>query len=524
MRIAKKIFIGLMVLALLAIVLNFGISWYLREKLPSVIHKEKNFPYNISYEDLDVNLITGSLTLHNVYAAPKDTLLNQGAFAKVDRISVRRFNLWAFLREDKIKVNRVIIESPKVQLYEKDKRYSVEDDVVKPFKNSINTGSIEVNNGNFKLLSIKHKPLLKAANINLVVENIKVDSAIVASNIPVRYTDYNFSCDSLFYHIDNVYNMTALKVTSTDSTITVDKLKLIPKYTRAQYTKSLAKEKDLFAVNVHQLKLPNVQWGYINNVLFVHSPELILDRLNANVYRNKLPADDPTTKKLYSQLLRELDFDLDIGKVMLKNSLIEYEEQLDWTRPAAKVSFSNFYATIHNVYSPINKKKLPRTVADVQCLFMKHSPLTVKWIFNVPDKSDSFTINGHLRNIDTGKIDPLAKPLMNFTAEGTIKELRYTMNGNRNSATGTFAMEYDDFKVDIYKKDGKEKNKFLSAIGNLIVKNDSNDKLKNADIEVVRLKDKSVFNFLWRFLQEGLKKTLLPKAVNAVLPKKKKMS
>lgn len=524
MRIAKKILITLLILVLLVIALNFGVSWYISEKLPSLIQKEKDFPYNISYEDLDVSLINGSFTMHNVYAAPKDTLMNQGVFAKVESISVRRFNLWAFLRDDKIKVNRVIINSPEVQLYEKDKRYTVEDDVVKPFKNSISTGSIEVNNARFSLLDVKHKPLLKAANINLVVENIKVDSAIVASDIPVRYTDYNFSCDSLFYNIDHVYNMTAQKLTSTDSTITIHKLKLIPKYTRTQYTKSLPKEKDLFTVNVHQLKLPNVQWGYINKVLFIHSPELIIDRMNANVYRNKLPADDPKTKKLYSQMLRELDFDLDIGKVLLKNSVIEYEEQLNWTRPAAKVSFSKFYATIHNVYSPINKKKLPKTVADVQCLFMNHAPLTVKWIFNVPDKSDSFTINGHLRNIDTGKIDPLAKPLMNFTAEGTIKDLRYTMNGNNSAATGTFAMNYDDFKVDIYKKDGKKKNKLLSAIGNLLVKNDSNEKLKNSDIQVVRLKDKSVFNFLWRFLQEGLKKTLLPKAVNAVLPKKKKMS
>lgn len=522
MRFVKKIFITLAILVLLAVGLNYGISWYVSEKLPSAIQKEKDFPYNISYKDLDVNLLGGSFTMHNVYAAPKDTLLNQGIFATAESISVRRFSIWALLREDKIKVSRVIINSPEVQLYKKDKRYSVEDDVVKPFKNSISTGSIEVNNGNFKLLDMKHNALLKAANINLIVEDIKIDSAIVTSDIPVRYTDYNFSCDSLFYHIDDVYNLTAQKVSSTDSTVTIDKFKLTPKYTRAQFTKSLSKEKDLFTLNAHQIKLPNVEWGYVNNVLFVHSPQLILDRLNANVYRNKLPADDPTTKKLYSELLRKLDFDLNLEKVLLKNSVIEYEEQLNWERPAAKVRFSQFYATVHNVYSPVNKKKFPKTVADVKCLFMNHAPLSLKWTLNIPDVSDAFTINGQLQNINTAKIDPLAKPLMNFTANGTIKDLRFNMNGNKENASGTFAINYNDFKVEIYKKDGKEKNKFFSAIGNLVVKNDSDNKLKNANIQVVRLKDKSAFNFLWRFLQEGLKETLLPKAVNKVLPKGKK--
>ena len=100
-----------------------------------------------------------------------------------------------------------------------------------------------------------------------------------------------------------------------------------------------------------------------------------------------------------------------------------------------------------------------------------------------------------------------------------MKKFKFTINGNREFATGTFAINYDNMKVAVYKKDGKEKNKFMTAVGNLIVKNDSNDELKERPVRVERLKDKSVFNFLWRCLQEGLKQTLLPKAVTKILPK-----
>jgi hypothetical protein len=102
---------------------------------------------------------------------------------------------------------------------------------------------------------------------------------------------------------------------------------------------------------------------------------------------------------------------------------------------------------------------------------------------------------------------------MNATTSGNLKDIRFAFNGNRERASGTFAIEYEDLKVDIYKKDGKKKNKLISAVGNLLVKNDTDGDLKKVDVSVERSKDKSVFNFLWKFVMEGLKQTVLPKVV-----------
>src|SRR5690606_30846705 len=122
-------------------------------------------------------------------------------------------------------------------------------------------------------------------------------------------------------------------------------------------------------------------------------PEVTLDRVYANIYRSKEPADDYTRKKLYSEMLRSIKFDIDVKQLLLKNTVIEYEEQLTFSRPAAKVSFSKFDAKISNIYSPVGRKegiKLPPTVIDVKCLFMKSSPLSVTWSFNIPEESDAF--------------------------------------------------------------------------------------------------------------------------------------
>lgn len=276
-------------------------------------------------------------------------------------------------------------------------------------------------------------------------------------------------------------------------------------------------ENDQFNIQAADINVHNADWGFTNDTLYVHTPEIVLGGVNANIYRSKEPKDDPKRKKLYSELLRTLNFDLKAEKILFKNADLQYEEQIEFSKPAAKVSFSKFYATVSKVYSPVGKGKLPLTTIDVQCLFMKKAPLRVNWSFNTLDLSDSFTIIGHLQNIRSEDINPVSQPLMNVSTTGILNDIRFTFNGNRERGSGRFAIKYDDLKVELYKKDGKKKNKLLTIVGNLLVKDDSKGRLNETMPEVERKKDKSVFNFLWRFVQQGLKETVLA----GIVPKDK---
>jgi len=516
MKILKRILIVIASLAVLLVILNFGAAWYITKKLPSIINEQKDFPYNLSYKDLDVNLLTGSFTMEAAALAPKGSVaegVKNGVFAQIKSIDVSGVKLWQLFKHNRIIVRDVTLNTPEVLLYHSKKKYNIKDDVEKPFKQAIQTGSLHIKNGSFKMLDSVMNPLLRGANINFDLYKIKVDSNTVEQNVPVRYRDYKLSCDSLFYNAGKYYNITLNNIKTTDSTLAIATLRMLPKQNRKQFSNSLTKELDQFNIEATRINIPKADWGFARDTLFVHAPEVTLDKVFANIYRSKEPPDDPVRKKLYSELLRSIKFDLKIDKLMLKNSTIVYEEQLNFSKPAAKVTFSKFYATIANVYSPVNKGKLPNTTIDVKCMFMKSAPLTVSWSFNTLDTSDSFSLSGHLQNIRSEEANPITKPLMNVETSGTISEVKFTMQGNANRSTGKFAINYDDLKVDIFKKDGKKKNKITSALGNLIVKNDSKGKLKEVNVAVDRSKDKSVFNFLWKFVMDGLKQTVLPKIV-----------
>lgn len=517
MSLLKKILIGIGIFLVLLIIANYSISYWISQKLPQIIQSDNDMPYNISYRDLDIDLLGGNLTVLNAALSPKNTTgtpIKSGAFGQIDKIKIESFNLWQLLKNNKIKVKHVVIEKPEILLYPKEDKYQVKGNLVKPFKNTVFTETIELIDGKFTLLDTTDKIKLKAHNIGLKIKNIKVDSTTVNDNMPVKYSSYSFNCDSIFYQAGSQYNITTKKIISSDTSFIVNDFKLTPELSRIAFAKSIPKEKDQYRIAIKKIHVPNSVWGFVNDTLFVHSPVVNLNKVNAVIYRPKMPADDFSTKKLYSQMLRELQFDLKIDKINLKDSYLEYQEQQSYDRESAKVSFSNFNASIANIYSTLHKKEFPTTSLDVNCLFMKSAPLKVHWTFNIPDESDSFTIKGHLQNVKSSTIDPVAKPLMNLTTQGDLEQIYFTFNGNRETSSGAFAIRYENLKVKLYKKDGKKENKLMSTVGNLLAKNDSNGDLKQADVSVDRVKSKSVFNFLWRFLQEGLKKTLLPKILS----------
>ena len=112
MHFLKKTAIIVASITVLLLLINFGISYWVTQKLPKILQSEKDFPYNINYDDIDVRLISGSFTIYNAYLAPKDssnTKKNKGTFGKIKQIEVEQFNLWALLWQNHIKVKSITI-------------------------------------------------------------------------------------------------------------------------------------------------------------------------------------------------------------------------------------------------------------------------------------------------------------------------------------------------------------------------------------------------------------------------------
>jgi len=520
MALYKKIGIVLVGFLLLLVVLNFGVNAWIKYRLPDVINEKNNSAYNISYKSLDVSLLNSGIHANEIVLVPKKALKGQkdkaGIYARIKSVDVTQFSIWSVLFSNRIKAKSITITNPEVVLYKKSEKAvnnprNISSEVVKPFEKIIAVSDIYLKDGDLKIINVtNNKALLSVTHIYIQLDGIVINDDLLAQKIPFSYKSYAVSCDSIYYRANPFYHIMTKKMATTNDGLSIKDFKLIPKYSRREFIRKIDKEKDIYTINAKDITIKKMDWGFKDTVFFLNTKKIVLDQLDANIYRNKIPADDLSKKKLYNNLLRNLKFNLKADTLAVRNSILEYEEEKTFDKGAGKLTFSKFNLTATNIQSGFRQKKLPDLKIKIDCIFMKESPLHVDWTFNVMDKNDGFNIKGRILNFDAQKIVPFVKPYMNVMTKGILNEVYFNFTGNDRVAQGDFAIKYDNLKVEIYRKNDREKvNKVLTALGNLFLKNDSKGDLKSAEVSLERIPEKSFYNFLWRSIAEGLKKILI---------------
>lgn len=510
-----KILIAISSLIILVIIVNVGINFWIKFQLPKIINRENDSAYFITYKNLDVSLLNSSIKADEIVIVPKaalkDPLTKAGIYTKVKSVEVKNFKIWDLIFSDKLKAKSVTVEQPKVILYQKNEKENIRNSVVKPFEKIITVSDIFLNHGELKIINIKNnKAVLSVNNINLNVDGILVDDKILDDKIPFKYNNYTLSCDSLYYHPNEFYHIKTQKIKTTKTVLKIDKFQMLPTYSRKEFVAKIAKEKDLYTLLCDSININKMDWGFKGDDFFFHCNAITLEHVAANIYRSKEPTDDLTKKYLYNKLLRDLKFDLKVDTLKVRNSILEYEEEKSFEFGAGKLILNAFNLTATSICSGFKKEKLPDLKIKINCSFMNDTPLDVNWKLNVMDKSDGFSITGTMKNFDAGKIIPFSKPYINVTTTGTLDKVYFNFVGNDKMSSGKFAVEYDDLNFKIFKKDNpKKENKLLTFVAKIFVKKDTKDKVKDVQIKVERIPEKSFYNLLWRSIAEGLKKILI---------------
>src|SRR5690606_41388799 len=69
----------------------------------------------------------------------------------------------------------------------------------------------------------------------------------------------------------------------------------------------LSKPTQIYNISLHDalsiFSLSDIDWGFLEDDFYIKSPSLKLSKLNADIFRSKVPEDDTSKKLLYSALL-----------------------------------------------------------------------------------------------------------------------------------------------------------------------------------------------------------------------------
>lgn len=517
----KKVVITVLGILLLIFVLNLGLTFWVTYKLPQIINEKNSSPYHITYQSVDVSLVKGNFRVKNISISPKNHPIEAkskaGIYATISEIEAKGVRVWTILFKHKIKASKINITKPDITLYKKNYQAlndpnSITDDVIKPFKNTIEVSDINLANGSLKIISTQlNQSSLEIDNLFLTLDDVILDDTTLQNKIPFSYKDFSLRCDRIFFWANEFYHLRAKNLKSSPSFLAIREFSMIPVYNRAEFVRKIAVEKDIYAVNAQSVLLKNMDWGFKRDDFYFKADHVILDTVLANIYRSKIPADNLSKKVLYNKLLREIPFKLNVDTLSVRESVLEYEEEKTLENGAGLLSFNRFNMQVIDLSSGYKATVLPDVVIKVDCRFMNNAPLKVDWRFNVLDQSDGFHIKGSLLNFPAESIHTFTKPYMNTTFTGKLNQVYFNFTGNDLTSNGNFAIKYDDLSVAVYKtgKQRNEKHRFFSAVGNILVKNDTGEKLKEVTVSVDRIPEKSFYNFLWRNMEEGLKQTLL---------------
>ena len=518
MSIFKKIAIALISLFLLGIFLDIGLNYWIKKQLPIIIHEKNNTVYNINYEKIEVSLWSRNIYAQTLLISPKNQPKDSknGLFSKIESITIEHFNIWDLAFNDVIQAESIIINKPRVILYKKGEKLlnnskSIKSEILEPFRKIIAVSNIYLNDGTVDVVSLdSEKPILSIKKIILKLEGILLTDATLKEKIPIQYKSYALVIDSLFFRTSAFYHMNIGKISTGKNFLKINNFSYIPQFNRPDFIKQLKKEKDINILKFDSAQVAKMNWGFKNDRFFFKANSIVINHFDANIYRGKMPANDLSKKYLYNHLLRNIKFPLEIDTLQVLKSKLVYEEEKNFSKGPGVLNFDKFNLQATNIKSGFGLKKTDDVKIKVNCIFMKTSPLDVDWSFNVLDKKDSFHIQGVISNFDVGAIERFSKPYMNASFTGVFNKYRFNFYGNDDAVKGNASLDYDDLKVKLYKKKNPEKvAKLKSAIVNLIVKNDSKDKVKNADVELKRIQEKSFYNFLWRSIAESLKKILI---------------
>ncbi len=502
-------------LLLISIVGYFVARTVLKNKFETFVNQ--GLPENITanYQFLQLDLWNGSAHLLNPnFVIRNSTSGEVHTNISADTLQLHKLDYWEYFFSNKIILKQLTLNHP-VVLYHPHKKASKTDTTTAGspgnFKKQLLLDRFKIRDASLTVYDKTEDSVsVHTPSLDLELNNIRLDSASLQSAIPFRYGSYSLRADSIFAKTSQYENITAGKATIEHRNLLLEKVRLKTKYGRERHAQLLKRERDHFNLEIDQVALQAIDFGFRDSQFFFSSQKLHLQSPFLYIFRNKLVADDPSTKPLYSKMLRELPFQLTIDSAAITQANIQYTEKVKEGTHGGTITFSDFNASIARLSNTYGADE--ETTIDIKAQFMDEAPFQVTWSFDVNDKSDAFTFRADVGHLNASELNKFTEPNLLVRLRGDAQQTYFTIDGHNTVSHVDFRMKFDQFKVKVMEKNENEKNWLISTFANLLLANNSNgsdNDFKDGSAKVQRVTNKSIFNFLWLNVRAGLKAILL---------------
>lgn len=309
----------------------------------------------------------------------------------------------------------------------------------KPFSYEVNLDDIRLNNATVQILKPDGNKLFFARNLNVNVNQLKLDKETMENVIPVGYKDFRFSGKDI--HFSNHQDINAESIALNPKSGEMRNISIIPNGD-AQGKTSMNLTAAQIAFNINK-------WEFLDKKLNLDVKDVLVSNVNGTIKGGTVKSD----KKVN---LNGIQFPIIIRKVTLKNSNVVYD------KGAQPLAFNDLNATINDI------ELLEKANKTGMALKIKDYFLTTK---NFAYKTKFYHMSVGLLKLNKNKVQVnnfAMKPLVSraqFIKMIPVERDLYDLTANQVTADGS----WDFFS----------QNKFINA---------SNVTIQGADAVIFRSK------------------------------------
>lgn len=507
---------------------------WLKDELESRVQEESKGLYTLQLHGLDSSLLNGNITADSIHLVPSFEVWDERQVSaqqdtapvniprtlldlKTKDLALAGINFVGILRGKPLDLSKLRLQQPTILITEmrQDTSQSHEPlhEAVDGILKGLRVGQIEVDKAT---LRIREGQKAKANRISLedltiLVKNFELDSASFQNKERAYYARRIAleSGEAAFMLPDGTYKLqaSALKADTEDGTLNIGQFKLVPLLDNAALARQKGKAVSTIRLDVPEINASGVNYkvhSRYNNLVASHvvikNPSLsaFMDRKNFAVKGNKpLPHD----------IIRDLKTGLTLNKIEVQGMHIRYEELAEEATEKGLITFENLYATITNVTNDKNRISAQRpAIVEAKTQVYGKAPIAVTIRLDLLDPSGYHTIQGTTGPTNPAILNPILEPTTFISVkEGSLQKSDFKMELYRNNASGNLNVRYQNFKVDVLTKDEDKRQslgkKILSKVANkVVIKSDNpgeGEELRAGTIEVVRARNRSVFNY-WK--------------------------
>jgi len=536
---------------LLVLVLIIGsASWYIsgkikpivQQELGAVVNKATNGLYNIKFNTVNVNPLTGNASLTEVSLVPdtsvyRKLLAQQKApnnlyIIELHKLSIKKFHPFKIYFDKKLEIDLVLFDQPHITMINKSLAFNEDKlpqpdkspyDYIKNIFSSLHVKSIDFKNASFKYINNNdaEPEIDTVSNITITLKDWLIDSTsakdknrfYLLKDAYVYLNNYTYATPDSMYYI----KASQFEFSASQKKLNIKEFALEPRYSEKEFAKVNGYARDRYS-----LQLNNIDFYGINLFSYIKNREVLANEMsiangtlsvfNDNSYP-KLLKDK--TGRFPHQLFQKIKIPITIKKINLNSLDISYAEFDKESGQRGRISFNNTSGVITNVTNQNKYKRIdPIIEANLQSYLMEQGKLNVGFKFNVLAPKADFSYQGQLLNMDARQLNYITKPLAMLQIKSClVRSLAFDIKANDEVAKGKVDFIYNDLSLGLMKRhEGGERLKrlgILSLIANAMIiysDNPSEDgKFTSAPVYYERKTTGSFFNYVWKTLFQGVK-------------------